>query len=297
MKTIDINKKQDSSSNLRGAILHWVESDDPDVSVEYKKSSISHDPRSEDNTSVDVVISSGANIIEERIQYLRPSLEDVESHEKNIFLDIEDFILPEEEVIPILKEKISERLSIPKDSFTLENLVRLKTGEGSVNVISTDKNEVVIRTSSINIGTRFKRFEINDVNKEYGVGVPGNHAYNNESYIGGIILKDGPRGVNNLLITTKSVIKVMVYKYLKWLDPNAEINYSDYDIYSLSDNVKDFELEWETGCNSLEVFVEFESMPNWKYSGQYTIRAVNIDDITNWRFNPIIEGGGIYESY
>ena len=294
MKTIDINKNQDSSANLKGAILHWVESDDQDVSVEYSKSSISHDPRSEDNTSVDVVISSGANIIEERIQYLRPSLEDVEPHEKNIFLNIEDFILPEEEVMPILKEKISERLSIPKDSFTLEDLVRIKTGEGSVNVISTDKNEVVIRTSSINIGTRFKRFEIHDINNEYGVGAPRNHANNDSSYIGGILKsRPMPDGIENLFISTKQVIKLMIYKYLKWKFPEISILYNSYDVYFLSDNVKDFELEWETGYNSLEVFVEFEEMPNWKYSGQYVLRAVNIDEVDNWL--PIFGGDDIYE--
>lgn len=282
MKNIDINKSQDSSSNLKVAILHWVESDDPDISVEYKKSSISHDPRSEDNTSVEVIVSSGANIIEERIQYLRPSLRDVRTHEKNIFVDIEDFILPEDEIIPILKTKISYRLSIPKDSFVLENLVRLKTGEGSVDVLSKDKNEVIINSSTVNIGTRFKRFEINDINKEYGVGTPGNHAYDNESYIGGILHKDGPGDINNLFISNKSIIKTMIYKYLKWLDPDISLPYSDYEVYGLSNNVKDFELGWETGHNSIEVFVEFESIQNWKYSGQYTIRAINIDEIDNW---------------
>lgn len=282
MKTIDINKKHDSSANLKGAILHWIESDDPDISVEYSKTSISHHPRFEDNTSVDVIVSSGANIIEERIQYLRPSLDDVQTHEKNIFLSIEDFILPEEEIMSVLKEKISERFSIPKDSFILENLVRLKTGEGSVNIISTEKNEVIIRSSSVNIGTRFKRFEINDINKEYGVGTPGNHAYNKESYISGILSQDQPPDVNNLFVSNKLIIKVMIYKYLKWLDPNIPLSYNDYEVYYTSNNVKDFELEWETGHNSIEVFVEFDSIQNWKYSGQYAIRAINIDEIGNW---------------
>lgn len=166
-----IDKSKTGRENLVELIKDSVASGS-DVDVSYIKSSISNTGIAGANTSVTVDISSGGSTTTVDMGYERPSLDDSTADENVFQFTVEEVISPSFD--DLLEERVSDRLSIPKDNFTIRDLAVNADGTGSFMLSARKQAETIVSEKRFSILFRLKRFTVYDTDGALGIGTPEN---------------------------------------------------------------------------------------------------------------------------
>ena len=166
-----IEKTHTGKKNLEDLIKDSVVSDS-DFDVSYNKESIVQNRKiDQENTLVNLTVSSGFNTINADMPYRRAELNKAEPQEV-----IFEFLMSQvmaDDFESTLPRIVSNRLSIPTTDFYIENLAIYKNAYRlSFDVVYTRNAETVVNSIKCTGFVVLPRYTINDIYNELGINTP-----------------------------------------------------------------------------------------------------------------------------
>ena len=263
-----IEKTHTGKKNLEDLIKDSVVSDS-DFDVSYNKESIVQNRKiDQENTLVNLTVSSGFNTINADMPYRRAELNKAEPQEV-----IFEFLMSQvmaDDFESTLPRIVSNRLSIPTTDFYIENLAIYKNAYRlSFDVVYTRNAETVVNSIKCTGFVVLPRYTINDIYNELGINTPD------------YFVDKFPETFFEVGRTSYEIVRNFVYSKAigrrATFEESASAKFAEQINFSENGRLN---IDGLNISNSGYGVFLFENKEDWPLGGHYTYRAYRVKDDT-----------------